>query len=348
RPSEDRTRDVLRPDVKVVDTDHDGIGDSQDNCPSVPNTGQKDGDGDGLGDLCDNCPKLKTSNVADGDGDGVGDACDNCPHRANADQTDKDGDGVGDACDNCLGWKTPDTTDTDLDGLGDACDNCPKDANRGQEDLDQDGKGDLCDEDDDGDSLDDDIDPMPCEKNTFVYAQAPGPEFSKYDAVPGWVVKGDAVCSENKSERNRWIRLSPAKVSNIPVDQMIQARVSILAMGTPNVKEWPTAGLMVRSSGASPFTAYLCVVDITHKRLQIFSHEPDGSYDILVEATDQRITGPTQTLRFQVKGNALKCSIVGTNIEVLGIGTTQPGGTVGFFTYLTRSCFDELIVVNVP
>ena len=186
-------------------------------------------------------------------------------------------------------------------------------------------------------------------KNTFVYAQPPGIEFAKYDAVPGWVVQGDAVCSEKESERSRWIRLNPVKIPNIPADQMIQARVSIFATGTLHVGEWPTAGLMVRSSGS--FTAYLCVIDITHTRLQILSHEPDGPtghYAIVAEATDSRISGATQTLRFQVKGNALKCAIVGTNIKVSGTKTTQVGGTVGFFTYLTQACFDELIVVNVP
>lgn len=38
------------------DTDGDGIIDSLDNCPTVPNPDQADGDGDGVGDACDNCP----------------------------------------------------------------------------------------------------------------------------------------------------------------------------------------------------------------------------------------------------------------------------------------------------
>jgi MYXO-CTERM domain-containing protein len=37
------------------DSDHDGIDDSLDNCPYVPNPNQADSDGDGVGDVCDNC-----------------------------------------------------------------------------------------------------------------------------------------------------------------------------------------------------------------------------------------------------------------------------------------------------
>jgi hypothetical protein len=37
----------------VVDTDGDGVPDSQDNCPEVYNPDQKDTDGDGIGDVCD-------------------------------------------------------------------------------------------------------------------------------------------------------------------------------------------------------------------------------------------------------------------------------------------------------
>ena len=40
----------------VCDTDEDGIRDSEDNCPSVPNPDQADSDSDGVGNVCDNCP----------------------------------------------------------------------------------------------------------------------------------------------------------------------------------------------------------------------------------------------------------------------------------------------------
>jgi hypothetical protein len=34
----------------------DGVPDSTDNCPGVPNPDQIDSDGDGVGDACDDCP----------------------------------------------------------------------------------------------------------------------------------------------------------------------------------------------------------------------------------------------------------------------------------------------------
>ena len=62
--------------VDATDTDGDGIGDSQDNCPMSPNANQLDTDGDGIGDACDNCISVANPDQADGDGDGVGDVCD--------------------------------------------------------------------------------------------------------------------------------------------------------------------------------------------------------------------------------------------------------------------------------
>jgi hypothetical protein len=81
------------------DTDGDGVPDSSDNCPTVPNPGQEDGDGDGVGNACDNCPTVSNPTQADSDHDGIGDACDNCPSICNSQQLDADYDGVGDVCD---------------------------------------------------------------------------------------------------------------------------------------------------------------------------------------------------------------------------------------------------------
>lgn len=42
--------------IPEEDNDLDGIPDTADNCPDVPNPGQEDTDGDGIGDACDTCP----------------------------------------------------------------------------------------------------------------------------------------------------------------------------------------------------------------------------------------------------------------------------------------------------
>jgi hypothetical protein len=100
--------------TKVVDTDGDGVLDSDDNCPNTANpiqtchsssdclgpdnscnvtsgfcSKQNDNDGDTYGDVCD----------TDDDNDGWPDNNDNCPLVANLDQSDVDYDGIGDACD---------------------------------------------------------------------------------------------------------------------------------------------------------------------------------------------------------------------------------------------------------
>jgi hypothetical protein len=43
-------------DPSTDDSDSDGIVDSEDDCPRIPNAAQTDTDGDGEGDLCDPCP----------------------------------------------------------------------------------------------------------------------------------------------------------------------------------------------------------------------------------------------------------------------------------------------------
>ncbi|RME21704.1 MAG: hypothetical protein D6806_14215, partial [Deltaproteobacteria bacterium] len=98
---------------------------------------------------------------ADNDGDGVPRSEDNCPQVANPDQLDEDSDGVGDACDICPHDFDPLQLDTDGDNFGDGCDNCPKHRSADQTDTDRNGLGDLCDTDDDGDGVEDEIDPCP-------------------------------------------------------------------------------------------------------------------------------------------------------------------------------------------
>ena len=142
-----------------IDTDNDGIYDSNDNCPLVENSDQLDSNNDGIGDVCsddtdldgildllDNCPLTSNSNQEDENNDGIGDACsdldddglidseDNCPLTSNSNQEDDNNDGIGNAC-----------SDLDNDGVIDGEDNCPLFVNPSQEDSDGDGIGNTCD-----------------------------------------------------------------------------------------------------------------------------------------------------------------------------------------------------------
>jgi len=158
------------------DDDEDGIDDSVDNCPEVPNfeqvntdTGDQDGDGlegeddiDGMdndGDtLVDEDPPGDPEGDAcddDDDNDTIPDSDDNCPLFPNAGQTDSDGDGLGDACDE----------DSDNDTIPDSNDNCPLLPNADQSDSDGDGLGDACDDDNDNDTIPDGDDNCPLDFN---------------------------------------------------------------------------------------------------------------------------------------------------------------------------------------
>ena len=178
----------------VADEDGDGVANTVDNCPTLPNPFQSDEDGDGVGNLCDNCLDDSNPIQLDSDLDGIGDACDgdddndripdpddNCPAVVNLDQSDVDGDTRGDACD----------PDADNDGVlddGDASgvrgsqrcrrdadrgrdqvsncdDNCPTVANPDQLDENANGVGDACETDQDEDGVFDAFDNCPTVAN---------------------------------------------------------------------------------------------------------------------------------------------------------------------------------------
>jgi hypothetical protein len=130
--------------VSIIDFDHDGVADEDDNCLTVPNPDQADTDGDHIGNACDNCPTVAGSNQTDIDGDGLGNICDNCPTVANPDQTDADNDGKGDLCDNCPTVANSNQTDSDNDHIGNLCDNCPYVYNPDQADTNSNNIGDAC------------------------------------------------------------------------------------------------------------------------------------------------------------------------------------------------------------
>ncbi|HFD38598.1 MAG TPA: OmpA family protein [Anaerolineae bacterium] len=118
-----RKKAAARP-VAPADSDGDGVGDSDDQCPATPAGAavdargcEPDGDGDGVPDARDRCPQTPAGNavdargcvpVRDADGDGVPDDDDACPHTptgaavdARGCEPDSDGDGIVDSRDRC-------------------------------------------------------------------------------------------------------------------------------------------------------------------------------------------------------------------------------------------------------
>jgi hypothetical protein len=96
----------------VVDIDSDGIPDTADNCPQIPNgpiLGSCSGTALVPGPVCNSdndCNSSCGSPVGycdmsqdDSDADSHGDVCDNCPDTCNIQQLDADSDGEGDVCD---------------------------------------------------------------------------------------------------------------------------------------------------------------------------------------------------------------------------------------------------------
>jgi hypothetical protein len=88
------------------DTSVDGPGDTSEEAPL-------DSDGDGVPDTEDTCPGF--DDHADKDDDGLPDDCDDCPDGDN--DVDSDGDGIADGCDICPGFD--DSIDTSGSGVPD-------------------------------------------------------------------------------------------------------------------------------------------------------------------------------------------------------------------------------------
>jgi len=114
-----------------VDSDLDGVGDSDDAFPNDP-TETVDSDSDGVGDNSDAFPS-DPEETADTDSDGVGDNRDAFPTDPD-ESVDSDSDGVGDNSD-AFPADPGETVDTDNDGVGDNSDAFPTNPDRSKPDM---------------------------------------------------------------------------------------------------------------------------------------------------------------------------------------------------------------------
>jgi hypothetical protein len=134
------TETTIEVTIIDIDSDNDGVFDSNDAFPNDPNE-SVDSDSDGVGDNGDAFPN-DASETADSDMDGVGDNADAFPDDA-SETTDSDQDGVGDNAD-AFPNDASETIDSDSDGVGDNADAFPNDSTE-TTDSDQDGVGDNSD-----------------------------------------------------------------------------------------------------------------------------------------------------------------------------------------------------------
>ena len=170
--------------TKLLDRDHDGVPDDDDNCPDFFNPEQVgDSDSDGLADgpECSlgtdpSNPDTDADGLSDGDevhtyntdplapdtdGDGLPDGTEVHTYNTSPLDPDTDGDGDSDGEEVANGTDPLDPTDpgggggsdVDGDGVPDGSDNCPTVANADQSNIDRDQFGDVCDDDIDGDGL---------------------------------------------------------------------------------------------------------------------------------------------------------------------------------------------------
>jgi len=120
--------------IEDVDSDGDGVMDSEDAFPEDPNE-SKDSDEDGVGDNADAFPDDATES-ADTDEDGVGDNADAFPEDPN-ESKDSDEDGLGDNAEESRGTD-PSNPDSDGDGINDG-DEVANGTDPSDEDTDNDG-----------------------------------------------------------------------------------------------------------------------------------------------------------------------------------------------------------------
>ena len=205
-----------------VDTDGDGLADTNDNCPNTSNTNQLDTDGDGQGNVCDE----------DDDNDGTADTNDCSPlnQSIHAGANEICGNGIDE---NCNG-NYDDVCDMDGDGVPDANDNCPTISITNQLDTDNDGQGNVCDIDDDNDGTADANDCAPlnaairpgaaeiCGNNIDDDCDGATDEGCTVANLPRMTITGSLVTEGNSGIRTITFLITLNKKSNIPVTAQYQ------------------------------------------------------------------------------------------------------------------------------
>ena len=131
-------------------------------------------------------------------------------------------------------------------------------------------------------------------------------------------------------------------------DVVVQTR-ALVSNNSGSKLSWASVGVTARVSsiGNANFDAYSCEVDLTNRRLTLIAWDNAADTGIAATPINSVTLAASYTLRIEVKGSALRCSLVG-GPSVTGTSSKWASGTAGVVTFRTAACFDYLLVMRAP
>jgi hypothetical protein len=200
--------------------------------------------------------------------------------------------------------------------------------------------------DGDGDKIPDEIDPrptMPDKVHYFGYAGSKSGDFVA-PGPGGWEPSGGSLCKVGTKDSESIAVLQEGLVA-VP-DYTVETRLDVQGVGSP-WGSWADAGLALRATAPGGWSSkqYQCLVDLDNRRL-VVGGLFNGDWEEMSASPDKSVpaTGPYR-IRATVKGNQLTCQLV-PGPTVQATDSALSGGSCGFTTDFSSTCFEYLLVVE--